>query len=190
MVRTAADPASSTRDRSATADQPVDGRWVIDAARSTLRVAVRVGVLFTVSGTFADVSGVVDIADDPTASRVEVAVGTASLSSGNGCLDALLHGAGVVDNARNPTISFVSSMLRRGRAAGCWLLDGMLATDSALLDVTLAMVDPVASGDTLTFRASGVLPSREAVRLLSQPSVERVLGPTMRLDLTVVAVRA
>lgn len=192
MLRVA-DPALPSRlpvTAAAGTDAPLVGRWLIDASRSTLRVAVKVGVLLTVSGTFADVCGAVEIAEDPADSRVQVAVGTASLSSGSNCMDALMHGAGVVDSARNPTIDFVSTALRPGRKAGCWLLEGVLATDSALLDVTLEMLDPVARDGRLTFRATGVLPSREAVRLLSQPRVERVLGPTMRLDLTVVAIRA
>ncbi len=169
------------------AAQVTAGRWAIDATRSTLRVSVRVGVLATARGTFADVVGHVDFAVDPTASRVEVSVGTSSLSSGSACLDSLLHGAGVIDSAANPTIGFVSRALRP-RPAGGWFLDGLLATDSAVLDVTLDMTDPVRQDGAFLFRAKGRLPSREAVRLLSHPGVERVLGKTMELDLTVVAV--
>ncbi|MET3808195.1 polyisoprenoid-binding protein YceI [Nakamurella sp. UYEF19] len=164
------------------------GRWSIDALRSTLRVSVKVGLFATVHGTFADVTGHVDVAADPSRSRVEVAVATGSLSSGSSCVDALLHGAGVVDSARNPSISFVSRAIRAGAEAGTWFLDGLLATNGAVLDVTLEMSDPIATGGALLFRATGSLPSKEAVRLLSQQGVERVLGRTMGLDLTIVAV--
>lgn len=192
MSRSAEPPLQSLRRGAppAHADQPSVGRWLIDAGRSTLRVEVKLGLLMNISGSFADVRGSVDIAADPAASRVQVAVGTASLSSGSSCVDALMHGTGVVDSARNPTIEFVSTALRRGGTTSSWLLDGLLVTDSALLEVTLQMPDPVARSGCLTFRATGVLPSREAVRLLSQPGVERLLGSTMRLDLTVVATRA
>jgi polyisoprenoid-binding protein YceI len=165
------------------------GRWAIDAARSTLRVSVRVGMLATAHGTFADVSGHVDVTSDPVDSTVAVTVGTASLSSGSACMDSLLHGAGLVDSAKNPCIGFVSRSVRASTPQ-TWLLDGRLATDSAVLDVTLDMMTPVAHDGAFLFRASGRLPSEQAVRLLSHPGVERVLGRTMALDLTVVAIRA
>lgn len=192
MVRTA-DPALRSgrpAGRLTTTDAGVAGRWLVDAQRSTLRVTVKLGRLLTVSGSFADVRGEVEIAGEPADSRVEVAVGTKSLSSGSSRMDALMHGAGIVDSARNPTIDFVSSTLRPGRSAGSWLLDGLLATANALLEVTLAMAGPVTANGQLICRATGELSSREAVRLLSQPGVERVLGPTMQLDLTLVATRA
>ena len=174
----------------ASATGPAAGRWLIDAERSTLRVTVKFGRLLTVSGTFGDVYGAVEIADAPADSTVQVSVGTASLSSGSGSMDALMHGARIVDSARNPTIDFVSSTLRAGRTADCWLVDGLLATANAVLDVTLEMAAPVVGDGWLTFRATAALPSLEAVRLLSPPGIERVLGPILRLDLTVVAVRA
>ena len=173
-----------------TADPRVTGRWLVDAHRSTLRVVVKIGRLLAVSGSFADVRGQVTITDEPVDSAVEVSVGTASLSSGSAPMDALMHGAGIVDSARNPTIDFISSTLRPGDRAGSWLLDGLLATANALVDITLAMPDPMTIDGRLICRATGVLPSSEAVRLLSQPGVERVLGPTMRLDLCLVAGRA
>jgi polyisoprenoid-binding protein YceI len=161
-------------------------RWVVDAVRSTLRVSVKVGVL-TVHGTFADVTGHVELAEDPLASRVAVSVRTASLTSGSTCMDALLHGAGILDCARNPLIRFESTKLQQ-RPAGRWLLRGVLATDSAVLDVTLEMGEPVQRSGAYLFRASGVLPSEDATRLLARNGVQRILGKTMKLDLTVSAV--
>ena len=166
------------------------GRWAIDAARSTLQVSVKVGLFATVRGSFSDVTGHVDLAGDPRRSRVDVTVATSSLTSGSACMDALLHGAGVIDSARNPSIGFVSRALRPGPTTGSWRLDGLLATDGAVLDVTLEMSEPTRLDDALVFRATGSLQSRDAVRLLSQPGVERVLGRTMGLDLTVTAVPA
>ena len=164
------------------------GRWVIDALRSTLQVSVKVGPFVTVRGGFADVTGHVDLAADPTRSHVDVTVATASLTSGSACMDALLHGAGVVDSARNPSIGFVSRSIRRGLQSGSWLLDGLLATDGAVLDITLDMTEPARRDQVLVFRATATLQSKDAVRLLSQPGVERVLGRTMGLDLTITAV--
>ena len=161
-------------------------RWVIDANRSTLRVSVKVGFL-TVHGTFADVTGHLELTGDPLASRVKVRVGTGSLTSGSACMDSLLHGAGIVDSARNPSIHFISTGLQQ-RSGGRWRLVGRLATDSAALDVTLEMGEPVEQNGTFLFRATGALPSGEAIRLLAQNGMERVLGTMMKLDLTVSAV--
>ncbi len=165
---------------------PATTRWFVDAFRSTLRVSVKVGLL-TVHGTFPDVTGHVELAGDPLASRVAVSVRTASLTSGSACMDSLLHGAGILDSARNPLIRFESTGLQR-RPRGQWLLRGLLATDSATLDVTLEMSEPVQQGGTYLFRASGVLRSGDATRLLARNGVQRVLGKTMKLDLTVSAV--
>jgi polyisoprenoid-binding protein YceI len=166
------------------------GRWAIDARRSTLRVSVKVGLFATVDGTFGDVEGHVDVAENPLDSRVDVTVPTRSLSSGSACMDSLLHGAGIVDSAKNPHIGFVSRSVRPGDVPGTWLLDGLLATDGAVLDVTLQMSSPVREDDHLRFHAVGSLQSKDAVRLLSRPGVDKILGRTMRLDLTVVAVPA
>ena len=164
------------------------GRWLIDAARSTLQVSVTVGMVATVRGRFAQMSGSVDIALDPTASSVSVNVGTSSLTSGSGAMDALLHQAGIVDSARNPAIAFASRDIRPAAKAGRWLLDGLLATDGGILDITLQMPRPVLAADgTLQVSARGQLSTKDAVRLLSRPGVDRLLGRTMGLDLTVVA---
>ena len=184
MPRTAPRPAAAA----ATLPPSPVGHWQIDAARSTLQVSVTVGLLATVRGRFAQVSGSVQIAADPRASSVSVSVGTSSLTSGSTTMDTLLHQAGVVDSARNPAVAFASRAVRPAAKAGRWLLDGLLATDGGILDVTLEMPEPALGPDgTLQVSARGQLSTRDAVRLLSHPGVDRLLGRTMGLDLTVVA---
>lgn len=165
------------------------GRWTIDAGRSTLQVSVKVGLLATVRGRFAEVTGFVEITDDPARSTVSVTVPTASLTSGSHTMDTVLHNAGLVDSAKNPVIVFVSRAVRPGSVTGSWFLDGLLATDGDVLDVTFEMTEPEADPDgCMVFRASGSLSSKDAVRLLSHPGVDRLLGRSMGLNLTVVAV--
>jgi hypothetical protein len=169
--------ASATRSRAAaptcSAAGLVAGRWQVDGSRSALQVSVKVGLFATAHGRFHEVTGHVDVATDHLASTVEISVATASLSSGSACMDTLLHGAGIIDSD------------------GCWLLDGLLTTDGAVLDVTLRMSDPALGADgALTLTAVGELTSKDAVRLLSRPGVEKMLGRTMALDLTVVVVPA
>ncbi|GGM00462.1 YceI family protein [Nakamurella endophytica] len=167
------------------------GRWQIDATRSTLGVAVRVGVLATVHGRFQDVTGDLVMADDPLASQVTVSIRTASLTSGRSTVDSVLIGAGVVDTRRNPMLGFASCGVRPTAHPDRWLLDGLLATEGGLLDVTLEMATPQVLPDgSLRCHATGALPSRDAVRLLSRPGLERMLGRSMELDLVVVATRS
>ena len=162
------------------------GRWAIDAARSTLAgirygsacSPPRMGRSLTSAGTWIS----------PWIRRQHGGgqVGTASSDQWQ-CLHGLAVARRRPDRqCANPAIGFVSRALRASTRQ-TWLLDGLLATDSAVLDVTLDMMDPVRQDGAFLFRAKGRLPSREAVRLLSHPGVERVLGKTMALDLTVVA---
>jgi polyisoprenoid-binding protein YceI len=165
------------------------GRWLVDGHRSALQVSVKVGMFATARGRFHEVAGQVDVAPEHLDSTVQITVRTASLSSGSQCMDTLLHGAGIIDSAANPTISFVGRALRPV-GDGSYLLDGLLTTDGAVLDVTLRMAAPRLGGDgAVTLTASGELTSKDAVRLLSRPGVEKMLGRTMALDLTVVVVR-
>ncbi len=185
MTRTA---AGATRRLAAEASGCPIRRWMIDAARSSLQVSVTVGPFVTVRGRFAEMRGSVQVADDPGRSRVEVRVGTASLTSGSATMDALLRNAGVIDSVRNPVICFDSRVLRFDPHSGRWLLVGLLATHGGVLDVTLRMPEPMLATDgTLRVSARGQLTSRDAVRLLSHPGLDRLLGRTMGLDLTVVA---
>ncbi|MTD15751.1 hypothetical protein GIS00_17595 [Nakamurella sp. YIM 132087] len=166
------------------------GRWTIECSRSALKVSVKVGIFATATGRFGRVTGQVELAEDHLASTVEVAVDTRSLTSGSSSMDALLHGAGIIDSEANPTISFVSRALRPAGQDGRWLLDGLLTTDGAVLDVTLDMADPTLAADgALELHAVGQLSSKDAVRLLSHPGVEKILGRTMALDLVVVVVK-
>ena len=80
----------------------------------TVRVSVKVGLFATVHGTFADVTGHVDLAANAIDSRVDVTVATTSLTSGSACMDAILHGAGAmspfVSRSRNTSRSRITSM--------------------------------------------------------------------------------
>jgi hypothetical protein len=46
------------------------------------------------------------------------------------------------------------------------------------------------TGDRIRFRATGTIASRDAVRLLSQPGVDRLIGKSMGIDLVIEAVRS
>lgn len=180
---------TATRERSSVAGCPA-GEWLIDADASNLRIAVKFGLFATVNGRFTDVDGTVRVAADVCESRIAVQVATSSLTSGSSHWDAVLREAGVVDSVANPTIGFEAAGLHS--AGSGYLLSGILVTAQGWVELTLTVQPPDADPDTeqLRFRATGTLATRDAVRLLSKPGVDRLLGRTMTIDLTVVAVRA
>lgn len=164
------------------------GRWQVDAAASTLQIGVKVGFLATVTGRFTDLHGQVEIGAQLTDSTIAMVVATSSLTSGSKHWDGVLMNAGLIDSATNPTISFESTGLSELGAG--WELNGVLVTERGCLPVRFALEclsDEI--GDRVRFRATGSIASRDAVRLLSQPGVERLIGKQMSVDLIVEAVR-
>lgn len=162
------------------------GVWSIDSARSDLRVAVKVGLFGTARGRFGDVTGHLELGDDPAGSRVTVTVGTNSLTSGSATMDALLSGA--VDAQAHPVLTFASKAVRPDGDG--WIVHGLLATESGVLDVALNLDEPAfVRGGVATFSVYGELATGDALRLLSRRGLDKILGKTMRLDLTVVATR-
>jgi polyisoprenoid-binding protein YceI len=163
------------------------GRWVVDAATSSLQISVKVGFVATVTGRFTEVHGEVDLGPEASDSSIRVGVASSSLTSGSAHWDTVLHDAGLVDTRANPTISFRSTSLQP--AGADWRLEGILSTRSGVLPVRLELGCLGATTDRLRVRATGTIPSRDAVRLLSRPGIERLVGRTMAVHLTVDAVR-
>lgn len=166
----------------------VSGRWAIDADRSSLKISVKVGFVATVSGRFTDVAGVLEVGRDLSDSSISVEVATSSLTSGSSHWDSVLTNAGLIDADANPAIAFRSTALTATGKG--WRLDGELVTARARQPISLDLECCNSDGgDRITFRATGSLLSRDAVRMLSQPGVERLVGKTMTVDLLVEAVR-
>lgn len=168
------------------------GVYRLDPAGCDLEVSVRFG-LVTVRGRFTDATGTLDVAEQPAASSVAVRVATASLTSGSATMDGLLHGAKLIDPERNPELEFTADELTcTGSCAGSGAGSGAGSTVTGTLRTatgSLALTLQVAAGDldaegALRVTAAGSLPTAEAVGLLSVPGVERVLGRTMTLRLT------
>lgn len=87
---------------------PPAGRYLLDTNHTTIGfTAWTLG--FPVRGRFTEVSGSVDIADDPTRSQVTARVGARSLRSGSSRRDAHLMGADFLDVAVHPVLRFRST---------------------------------------------------------------------------------
>lgn len=160
------------------------GRWILAAAASRLRIETTFRGLFALRGRFTEVAGRVDVADELGDCRMQVDVAAASLTTGSATRDAMLHAAGLIDPAVGPLLRFRSRRLVR-RGAGL-VVDGVIGTERGAAPVRLDVQLPRrTSGPVLALRARGVIDRETIGALLTRPGVERLLGATARLDLTI-----
>ena len=87
-------------------DVPVAGNWIIDPGHAEVAFIGRHFMLTKVRGRFTDVTGVIRIGDDPARSRVDVTIGTASVTSGSSERDDHLRSPDLFDVDRFPTATF------------------------------------------------------------------------------------
>jgi polyisoprenoid-binding protein YceI len=75
--------------------------WLIDAAHTTVEFQVKHMMFSTVKGRFSGVKGsIVDVADDPTLSSVDVEIDALSLGTGDPQRDGHLKSADFVSASR------------------------------------------------------------------------------------------
>src|SRR3954452_19135572 len=94
---------------------PVAGVYEIDGAHTSVEFVGRHLMITKVRGRFSDVRGRITIDEEPTESHVEVEIGVATLSTGNGERDAHLKNADFFDVEHYPTITFASTGVKSVR---------------------------------------------------------------------------
>jgi polyisoprenoid-binding protein YceI len=161
------------------------GRWRVDPSRTRLVLDTQVLGMVGVSGRFPHVSGHLDVAADPAASRIDVAVRAASLTSGSARLDALLAASGLVDPGAGPVIRYRSGPLVASCGTPLRCVDGVLATARGERSVRLTLAAAVATGAGFRLHVRGRIGRDTITELLSRPGAARLLGPEARLDLAV-----
>jgi polyisoprenoid-binding protein YceI len=129
MTQTEQSPPAATRVVGGT-ELPAPGRWLIDPGHTELAFIGRHFMLTKVRGRFTGVSGVIQVAEAPEDSTVEVTIDMASVDSGSEARDEHLRSADLFDVARYPTATF------SGRAAGWQGTDGALAGELTIRGVT------------------------------------------------------
>ena len=86
--------------------------WNIDTAHTQVNFSAKHMMVTTVRGTFHDVAGTIELDEtDPTRSRGEFRVGTASVDTNFGARDTHLRSADFFDAATYPDITFVSTAI-------------------------------------------------------------------------------
>jgi len=83
--------------------------WQIDAAHSSVELAVKHMMFTTVRGRFKDVKGTIEADEqNPDASTVNVEIAAASIDTGSPDRDAHLRSADFLDVENHPTLTFRS----------------------------------------------------------------------------------
>lgn len=136
---------------------PAAGRWEIDPGHADVAFTGRHFMVTKVRGRFSDVRGSVSIAEDFRLSKVEVAIGMASVASGNQTRDDHLRSADLFDVDQFPEATFRSTRVqwqgRGGIVTGDLTIHGV--TRSVDLDVVFEgyVRDPW-GGDRAIFSAT------------------------------------
>ncbi|MBK9178839.1 MAG: YceI family protein [Acidimicrobiales bacterium] len=115
---------------------PVAGTWAIDPSHSTVGFVVRHLMVGRTRGRFGAFDGVVTVAEDPTASSVEVTIDAASIDTRDETRDGHLRSPDFFDVERHPSLTFESTgVVPVG--AGRWSVTGTLTIRGEARPVTL-----------------------------------------------------
>jgi polyisoprenoid-binding protein YceI len=90
-------------------DLPRAGTWVLDPGHAEVGFVGRHFMLTKVRGRFTGVTGTVTVAEDPSASSVDVQIDMASVNSGDDTRDGHLKSGDFFDVENHPTATFRST---------------------------------------------------------------------------------
>jgi len=129
-------PASRTKSRAVQIPGYVAGTWAIDPVHSEVSFTVRHLMVAKVRGVFSDVSGTLELAEDPSDSTVTATIAAASIDSRNENRDDDLRSERFLDVEKYPTIEYRSTGIR-GSRKGTFTIDGELVLHGVTRPVTL-----------------------------------------------------
>jgi polyisoprenoid-binding protein YceI len=116
---------------------PQAGTYVIDTAHSTVEAVARHLMVTKVRGRFTEFSGQITVAEDVTASTVEVDIDAASITTASADRDAHLRSPDFLDVETYPTLRFRSTGVTP--AGDGWRLAGDLTIRGVTRPVVLDM---------------------------------------------------
>jgi len=177
------------------AELPEPGRWVVDPVHSIVRATARHLALSRVEGRFTRFSAVIAVAEQVERLSVEVTIEAASIYTGSEDRDTHLRSADFLDVERFPHLTYRSEAVRQVGPAR-WQVAGQLTirdiTRPVPLDVSYLGYGPDPWGGTrMALTATTQLARRdfEINWNMGLPGGLVVVGPTLRVDLDVQAVR-
>ncbi len=175
---------------------PVAGVYEIDGAHTSVEFVGRHLMITKVRGRFSDVRGQITIDEEPTKSHVEVEIGVASVSTGNGDRDVHLKSGDFFDVEQYPTITFASTGVKPVRD-NTWEVVGDLTVHGTTKPVTLQVdfdgggASPM--GDERIGFSAATEVNREDFGLTWNIALETggfLVGKSARIELAVQAIAA
>jgi polyisoprenoid-binding protein YceI len=175
---------------------PTAGTYALDATHAHVGFKVRHLMVSKVRGNFSDVAATLTVAEEPTASAVEVTVQVASIDTKDEGRDGHLRSPDFFDVDRFPTMSFASTAVRH-LGGERWEVVGDLSLHGVTRPITLAVAfeggvtDPWGN-ERIGFTASGEL-DREAFGLSWNQALEAggvVVGRQVQLEIEAEFVKA
>ncbi|MDH3189612.1 MAG: YceI family protein, partial [Acidimicrobiia bacterium] len=157
-----------TTERTTRTEAPAVGTYLLDPSHSDLRIVARHLMVSKVTGTFGEITGTIEVADNPVDSRVEIVAEAASVTTGTSDRDNHLRSPDFLDAEKYPEITFRSTAI--GPNGQDWKLTGDLTIRGVTKPATFDLVyegdatDPYGNRKT-AFTASGQI-DREAWGLI------------------------
>jgi len=153
---------------------PAAGSWQIDPAHTSLEFVARHMMVTKVRGRFTDVSGTIEVAEDPADTKVAVDIDVDTVTTGAADRDGHLRSADFFDVEQFPTMTYRSTGIDTGGKT--WKLHGDLTvhgvTNPIALDVEYHGVTTDPWGNAKAqFSATGEL-DREAFGLTWNVALE------------------
>jgi polyisoprenoid-binding protein YceI len=176
-------------------DVPAAGTYDLDLSHSTVGFVARHLMISKVRGHFSDFSGVIQIADRPEDSSVEVTIDAASITTNDEQRDGHLRSADFFEIDQHPQLTFKSTGVEAVKGDH-WKVTGDLTvrgvTKPVVLDVEFegAQTDPW-GGARIGFSASTEI-DREDWGLTWNQALETggvLVGKKIKIDLGVEATR-
>jgi len=174
---------------------PEPGRWELDTAHSSIEFVARHLMVTKVRGGFGEFSGTIDIADNPTESKVSIEVAMASVTTGSADRDGHLKSPDFFDVENHPKMTFESTrVIEKGdgyQMVGDLTVRGVTKPMTLDVDYLGVMTDPWGNAKA-AFSASGEV-DREDWGLTWNAALETggvLVSKTAKLEIEVQAAKS
>lgn len=174
---------------------PAAGSYQIDHTHTTVDFVARHLMVAKVRGTFTDVSGTIEVGEEPEQSKLSVTVGMASVNTREENRDAHLRSADFFDVENYPTMTYTATSVRPD--GDHWIADGQLTIQKTTRTVPLAIeflgsVSDPWGGTRIAFSATGEI-DREEFGLTWNAALETggvVVSKNIKIELEAELVRS
>jgi len=175
---------------------PEPGHWDIDPAHSIVRATARHLAMSHIEGRFTAFTGSITLADPVERSSVEVRIDAASIDTGNAERDAHLRSPDFLDVARFPVLTYRSSRVVP-LGTDRYVVEGQLTIRDITRDVPLDVSYLGSGPDPWGGVRVGLVATTQVARRdfeinwnMGLPGGLVLVGPTLRIDLEIQAVRS